>query len=113
MSDDKLKELLRTPPDADEVAFRAARARRRALDRLDEPEPVRVPWLLAWNWGPALTVAAALLILAGVVFQTGRPSQPIEVAMSSSPARSEPESLRMKWVLEDGTRVIWTFREDF
>jgi hypothetical protein len=113
MSDEKLEDLMNTLPDEGEIAFRAARARHRALARLDEPEPARVPWLVTWNWVPALTVAAAFLIFAGVLFRTGGPAPATQVAMNAAPAERQQESLRMKWVLEDGTRVIWTFREDF
>jgi hypothetical protein len=113
MSDEQLRDFLGSLPDQSEIAFRAARARHRALSRLDEPELARAPWFLSGNWAPALTLAIAFLIFAAVLFRTGGPAPATQVAMHAPSAKSQPKSLRMKWLLEDGTRVIWTFREDF
>jgi hypothetical protein len=100
MSDEKLQDLLRTLPGEDEIAFRAARARHRALARLDEPR--------RWSFAPALAMAALVLIVAGLLFR-GRESSPTQIATSMAPVERQQESLRMKWVLSDGTRVLWTF----
>ncbi len=114
MSDEKLNELLTTLPDDGEAALRAARARRRALARLDAPQPSRPSWFLFREWGAAFTVAAAILILAGVLLlRSGAPPANSGIAVTRPPAASKPDTLRVKWVLADGTRVLWTFREDF
>ena len=96
----KLDELLRVIPD--DAEFRAARARRHALARLDEEfAPLR-----PWSWRPALALAAVCLLAIALI--TGRPGKP--------PAAVEPEHakpVRMQMILSDGTRVEWTFDENF
>ena len=101
MSDEKLQDLLRTLPDEDEIAFRAARAKRRAMARLDEPR--------RWSLAPVLAMAALVLIVAGILFLGHRSSSPTQIATSMAPVERQQQSLRMKWVLSDGTRVLWTF----
>jgi len=106
MSDDKLKNILSVLPDEDEIRSRAARARQRALARLDHAAPVvetRISWI------PSLAMAALVLLVAGIVYQIRPPASPGPVASSSGAAEREQERLRMKWVLRDGTRVLWTF----
>ena len=92
----KLDELLQVIPE--DAEFRAARARSLALSRLDEElAPVR-----RWSWKPALAMAA--LCLLAIVLISGRPSK-------APPQRADP--LRVQMILGDGTRVEWTFHENF
>jgi hypothetical protein len=109
MSDQRLKELLSTLPENDELESRAARARHRALARLDEPAPIIVR---KYVWGPAMVVAALALLVIGVFFRAPAPAPQTLVAASSQPKKHPQERLRMKWVLSDGTRVLWTFKRD-
>jgi hypothetical protein len=109
MSDERLKKLLSTLPEKDELDSRAARARHRALARLDEPAPIIVR---QYVWGPAMVVAALALLVIGVFFRVPAPVPQTLVATSSQQKKQPQERLRMKWVLRDGTRVLWTFRKD-
>ena len=95
-----LDEMLRVIPDDTEL--RAARARRLALSRLDE----ELPAARRWSWKPALAMVA--LCLLAIALMTGRPAKAPAVA---EPERAKP--VRMQMILGDGTRVEWTFREDF
>jgi hypothetical protein len=98
----KLEELLRVIPDDTEL--RAARARRSALSRLDsDPSPGR-----GWSWRPSLALAALCLLAIALI--TGRPAK---APMAPEPERERSKPLRVQMILGDGTRVEWTFREDF
>ena len=108
MSDERLRELLESLPDEREIQSRAARARTRALARLDERRPVA----RGWFWAPAAVALATLVVIAGLLLHGSRPSPPV-VAQRSPVVQQKQENLRMKWVLSNGTRVLWTFREDF
>ena len=108
MSDEKLQELLSVLPDEDEVAYRAARARLQALARIEEPRSVHHRLV----WAPGLALAALVLIVAVIVFRGSTPIPSMPITMESSSPETQQDRLRMKWVLSDGTRVLWTFRKD-
>jgi ferric-dicitrate binding protein FerR (iron transport regulator) len=96
----KLDEILRVPPEDAEAA--AARARQRALWRFDrEPVPERRP-----GWKPA--AALAVLCMAAIGLTVG--SDPVETAGTEERVG---EPLRVQMTLSDGTRVEWTFHENF
>ncbi len=107
MSDEQLNKLLSVLPADDAVAAAAARSRRKALARLDEPLRSRPRRFFAW--APGLAVAALVLIVAGAVQLLRSPAPPA----ASPPERVSAERLQMHWVLSDGTRVHWTFTKDF
>jgi hypothetical protein len=78
------------------------------MARLDERKPLSRGWL----WAPAAVALATLVVIAGLLLQGSHPSPPV-VATHSPAVEHRQENLRMKWVLSNGTRVLWTFREDF
>jgi hypothetical protein len=98
----KYEALMRAAPDAAEVERRASRARLAALARLDRSAVVP-----GWSrWRPA--VAAGLLSLAAAALMLRTPDSPPVPAQSAS-----QEAVRLQMVLSDGTRVQWTFHDDF
>lgn len=107
MSDERLRQLLSVLPEDDTLAAGAARSRQKALARLDV-EPTTRPRRF-FIWAPGLAVAALALIVVGAV-QVYRAPAPAPVAPSE---RVSDQSLKMYWVLSDGTRVHWTFTKDF
>ncbi len=129
MSDQELRKLLSILPDEPELSTRAARARRRALARLDQPAPIARPW----RWAPAVAAAVALLAGGAWVERVWRvpplvwtpPTPVVSPAATLSPAPSAPppesarpvaperERLQVHFVLSDGTRVQWTFEKNF
>lgn len=96
-----LRALLRVTPDEASVAASAGMARRRALARFGaEPVPAR-----RWSWKPALALAG-LCALAIALVPFGRETAPVVTRPVADP-------LRVQMKLSDGTRVEWTFHEDF
>jgi len=135
MSDQKLRRILSMLPASDEIAERAARARRRALARFEQPQPSRRFWI----WAPAL--ATGVLAIAGVLWlrpvrslpppepkappapeiaAVVRPEAPVPApapapkpaARRATPAPSQAR-LELHLVLSDGTRVFWTIDKNF
>ena len=142
MSDEKMRELLSVLPEEDEIAEGAARARRRAMARLEEPAPAR-RW--GWVWAPAMVVLAGLVV-AGLWMRQARrvetmavqpPTPRIESpalvplahargsvsAVGALPSRDRKGAagvatlgqprLELHLVLSDGTRVQWILDKDF
>jgi len=131
MNEEKLQSLLSALPEEFEIAERAARARGRALARLDDARPVRH----VWRWATCL--AALPVLLAGIWLvqlsrvqplpwtppapQIAAPDLRAPVAVAAGqPVRRRPhrpalaqQRLEVQWQLSDGTRVQWTFSEDF
>jgi hypothetical protein len=96
----KFDELIRIVPEGAGAA--AARARKRALSRLDAEPFTRQHW----HWRPAAVLAglclvAATLISGGASEKVARPGEPSQ------------QPLRVQMKLSDGTRVEWTFHEGF
>jgi len=133
MKDRKLRQLLSMLPEEEEIARRAARARRRALARLEEPEPAR----RGWRWAPAAALTVLLVASAAWVSRAWRvdplvwtPPAPRIASVPAAPLAPAPapavrkasrraapgprqERLEMHLVLSDGTRVLWTFDRKF
>ena len=129
MSEERLRQLLSALPEEEEIAAGAARARRRAMARLDEAQgKVRPAWR-RWLWAACLVPSPALLVLAILAWNPWRveplgfklPGPQIPVtdlrAPAPTPGRRPPverrQRLEVHWVLSDGTRVQWTFDKDF
>jgi len=131
MSQDELRQLLSSLPEDAELAARAARARRGALARLEQPVRARGGWL----WAPALAVFV-LVLAAGVWANRARRVEPllwsppaphIAVAPLPAPQRAtapkriprpapragKQERLELHLALSDGTRVQWIFDKNF
>jgi len=124
------KELLEQLPE--DAHDRAARAGRRALERIEAPEREAK---LSWLWAPALATVA---VVAGAAlwFQrawqvealTWQPPAPAVVAVAWQPfpearrsvstptsrdRQGEPRRLQVQLALSDGTRIYWTFDDNF
>lgn len=130
MSEAKLRQLLSALPGEEEIARRAAQARRRALARLEERAPARLGW---WCWapGPAFILAAVIWIWVNHVWRVEPlawtppvpriASAPLVAATPApkpvchrapQPALAQ-QRLELHWVLSDGTRVQWIFDKNF
>jgi hypothetical protein len=132
MSENPLQQLLSIEPDREELATRAARARRNALARLGDRQPARRAWL----WAPALALTAVLVACAAWTASVWRvqpwvwtPPHPGIAAADLQPRTPAPERrivrhrtprsagsaqrLEVYWALSDGTRVQWTFDRNF
>ena len=125
-----LRELLAALPD--DAPARAARARRRALARLDAGAGSRNLQVRGWRW---VLVAAALAALVGgaVWFERAwrvetlawQPPAPVIAPVKLSPPPGaqparvpvqrarRPGPLQVQLALGDGTRVYWTFDDNF
>jgi len=131
MTQEKLRSLLSALPEESEVAVRAARASRRALARFDDAGPVRHLWRWAACLAPVPVLLAAIWIASVWRVQPlpWTPPQPQIAAPdlgrsvavpAKQPVRRRPvrpvlaqKRLELQWELSDGTRVQWTFSEDF
>ena len=117
-----LRQMLSAVPDEAELQTRAARARRRALAALGQPEPATRRWL----WAPA--AALSLVLVAGAVWVQSlwrveplvlQPPAPVVAEVPAAPApvktpaRPSQDRLQVQLVLSNGTRVLWTFDKDF
>ena len=127
MKDQKLRQLLSILPEEPDLGTRAARARGRALSRLDHSQPAPRRWL----WVPAMALAVVLGIGAmwisriwtvqPLVLQPAVPviaQVPLTLPAPAPPPRKaapplKQDRLQVQWVLSDGTRVLWTFDKDF
>ena len=102
--DDLLKQLLSMRPSETLITEAAARARRRALGRLDE----RYFALSRVRRWPVLATTAALAACSVLLFwRAGELPVPPPPAPASLEVRAE-QPVRMILTLADGTRVIWT-----
>jgi hypothetical protein len=96
----KFEELIRVVPEGAGTA--AARARTRALSRLDAESFTKQ----SWNWRPAAALAGVCLVAATLI--TGGASE-----RAARPVEPSRQPLRVQMKLSDGTRVEWTFHESF
>lgn len=106
MSEKRLRELLSVLPDEVETGARAARARRRALARLEAPARARP----TWRW-VAAAVLVVLVVVGGRWLGEARRAERNGAQPSASQLRQE--RLELHLVLSDGTRVQWIFVQDF
>jgi len=102
--DDLLKQLLSLRPSETQIDEAAARARRRALGRLDERHFI-LSRVRRW---PVLANAAALAACSFLLFwRAGELTVPPPPAPASLEVRAE-QPVKLILTLADGTRVIWT-----